>query len=662
MHVISIAGSEHQKSRLRNGHKVRVKHGAGFNVVVNPNTYHLVSRAFNKNKGTTLQLSPEEIAMNRAPSPEMQRQIMGHNEHLILPNAAGELIKGSGIKDWFKNLGHQIKSKVIDPIKEKVYEPVKDLYEKNVPSEVRRDIGTAAKFGSPIGLLASTISRLKKGDKIQDIGKDYFNDLKHLNETKNKIIKSNPALTEAYKKGVMATAGIGSAALGTTLGLNPATGALLGAAGAKGAQELLKAEGYGLHHAIDHGIKHHYDELKHLARPIGGRITLKHVKDFFVNAGRKLAPAFKQGAKTVHNFILDNPELAKKIKEHGAKLAGAFAKAGVNYLSGNEKYGEQAENLGSKFGEEQIHKNLGYGLHSAIEHGEKHHYNELKHHARPIGGKITFRGIKDFFVNAGRKLAPVVKQGAQTAHNFILANPELAKKIKEHGSKLAGMLAKMGANYLTGDEKYGEQAEKLGSKFGEEQIHKNLGYGLSKGPHRTNTLAVMAHNQPPPPPAPLYGKGLTAGVSSGNGLGTGLYAGKMRGTGPFHSFNTLKDASDAYANANAELADMSRITVHNQHTQKPIQAYYESDNAPPSRGYGIHPHTAHHIHQKDHLHHREHTRNPHDTNLIRGRGTLVEHDAHLPPALVSQPYGSNFHMQFQLPPQYQKYNDGTYTY
>jgi hypothetical protein len=76
----------------------------------------------------------------------------------------------------------------------------------------------------------------------------------------------------------------------------------------------------------------------------------------------------------------------------------------------------------------------------------------------------------------------------------------------------------------------------------------------------------------------------------------------------------------------------------------------------------MHPHNAHHIHQNDHLHHRGHTTNSHDTNLIRGRGTLIEHDAHLPPALVSQPYGANFHMQFQLPPQYQKYNDGTHTF
>ena len=690
MHVISIDGSEHQKSRLRNGHKVRVKHGAGFNVVVNPNTYHLVSRAFNKNKGATMQLSPEEIEMNRAPTPEMQRQIMGHNEHLILPNAMGQLIKGSGIGDFFKNLGNQIKSKVIDPIKEKVYNPIenaivnpiKNAYEQNVPESIRRDISTGAKIMSPGYLLHDAIKKVKEGKNPVEIFNQYRDDLKHLNQTKNKVIQSSPVLTELYKKGVMTTAGLGSAALGTTLGLNPATGALAGAAGSMAARELLKAEGYGLHHAIEHGIKHHFHELKHLARPIGGRITLKHVKDFFVNAGRKIAPAIKHGAKEVHNFILNNPELAKKIKEHGSKLAGAFAKAGANYLSGNEKYGEEAEKYGSKFGDEQIHKNLGYGigddiergtrqgisrvknlfgkgigddiergmrqgadrvkglfgrgLNHAIEHGIKHHFNELKHHCKPIGGALKMSHVTNFFKNIGQKVKdvmPHLKAGAQKVHHFILDNPELAKKIKEHGSKLAGMFAKAGANYLSGDEKYGDEAEKYGSKFGEEQIHKNLGYGLYSGV-----------------------------TSSGNGLGTGLYAGKMRGTGPFHSFNTLKDASDATANANAELAGMSKLIVHNQHTQRPIQAYYEGDNAPPSRGYGIHPHNAHHIHQNNHLHHRGHTTNSHDTNLIRGRGTLIEHDAHLPPALVSQPYGANFHMQFQLPPQYQKYNDGTYTY
>ena len=534
MHVITIAGSEHQKSRLRNGHKVRVKHGAGFNVVVSPNTYHIVSRAFNKNKGTTMQLSPEEISMNKSPSPEMQRQIMGHNDHMILQNPMGALVKGSGIGDWFKNLGNTIKSgvedKIINPIKQNIVDPAMNLYKQNVPEDVRRDINTGLKFASPTGLAVDAINRLRKGDKIQDIGKDYYGDLRHLNDTKNRIIKSSPVLTEAYKKGVMTTAGLGSAALGSAFGLSPVTGALAGAAAAKGADELLKAEGYGLHHAISMGEKHHYDEMKHLAKPITGILGRGHIMNFFKHAGNAIKGA----------------------------------------------------------------------------------YDTVSHNM------------------------PAIKQGVQTVHNIIKANPALASKIKEHGSRLAGALAKLGVNYLTGNETYGDQAEQMGSKLADEQIHKNLGYGLYSG-------------SPSPP-------------SSGNGLGTGLYAGKMRGTGPFRSFHTLQEASDANAHSNAVLGNMSHMTIHNQHMQKPIQKYYDGDNAPPSRGTGIHPHTAHHIHQNNHLHHRGHTTNPYDTNLIRGRGTLVEHDAHLPPALVSQPYGTNFHMQFMLPPQYHKYNDGTYTF
>jgi hypothetical protein len=537
MHVITLSGSEHQKSRLRNGHKVRVKHGAGFNVVVSPNTYHLVSRAFNKGKGSTLQLSPEEIAMNKAPSPEMHAQVMGHNNHLILPNPMGALVKGSGIGDWFKNVGNQIKSgfedKIINPIKQNIVDPATDLYNKHVPEEIRRDINTGMKFSSPIGLTADLFKRLKNGEKIQDIGKNYFEDLKHLNNTKNKIIKSSPVLTEAYKKGVLATAGLGSAALGSAFGLSPVTGALVGAAGAKGADELLKAEGYGLHHAIEAGEKHHYHELKHHSKPIGGALKWSHITNFFKNAGHAI-----------------------------------------------------------------------------------------------------------------QKAVPVVKQGAQMAHNFLLNNPKLAEKVKQHGSKLAGMLAKMGINYITGNEKYGDQAEQMGSKLADEQIHQNLGYGLTAG-------------------QPSGGSGLYAGKSRGGYVGQTMLNvnyGRNKGTG-FNSYHTLKEASDATAHANDALAGMTKYIIHNQHVQQPIQKYYDGENQPPSRGTGIHPHTSHHIHQDDHLHHRGHTRNPYDDyNLIRGRGTLIEHEAHLPPALVSQPYGANFHMQFQLPPQYQKYNDGTYTF
>jgi hypothetical protein len=64
MHRIQIDASPHQLRKLRKGHAVRVKKGEGFELLVHPNTYNLVSRSFNKNKGTQLKLSPEELEAN----------------------------------------------------------------------------------------------------------------------------------------------------------------------------------------------------------------------------------------------------------------------------------------------------------------------------------------------------------------------------------------------------------------------------------------------------------------------------------------------------------------------------------------------------------------------------------------------------------------------
>ena len=74
MHVISIDASKGQLSKLRNGHPVRIKQGSGFNVIVHPETYSLVNKAFSKNKGVQITLSPEEIQANRQPEQVMEGQ------------------------------------------------------------------------------------------------------------------------------------------------------------------------------------------------------------------------------------------------------------------------------------------------------------------------------------------------------------------------------------------------------------------------------------------------------------------------------------------------------------------------------------------------------------------------------------------------------------
>lgn len=65
--VLKIEASPTQLSKLRNGRSVRVKRGTGFNLIVHPNTYSLATRAFSKNKGIELSLSPEELEANENP-------------------------------------------------------------------------------------------------------------------------------------------------------------------------------------------------------------------------------------------------------------------------------------------------------------------------------------------------------------------------------------------------------------------------------------------------------------------------------------------------------------------------------------------------------------------------------------------------------------------
>lgn len=126
--------------------------------------------------------------------------------------------------------------------------------------------------------------------------------------------------------------------------------------------------------------------------------------------------------------------------------------------------------------------------------------------------------------------------------------------------------------------------------------------------HLSNIAANLAHEK-------VHGMGLGAGMNV---------------------HHALKLADLASANANQHLAKMHNMTVHGQITQPTLKSYYNDENSPPSRGSGLNNHH----------------------NLIRGRGSLIAQDHFLPPALQSQPYSANFHMQFQLPPQYKKFHDG----
>jgi hypothetical protein len=65
MYKLEVDISKAQMKNLHKGKKVRVKKGTGFELLVNPTTYNITSKAFRKNKGSEIQLTPEELEMNR---------------------------------------------------------------------------------------------------------------------------------------------------------------------------------------------------------------------------------------------------------------------------------------------------------------------------------------------------------------------------------------------------------------------------------------------------------------------------------------------------------------------------------------------------------------------------------------------------------------------
>lgn len=102
---IKIGVSPKQLSKLRNGRKVRIRpvmDGQGICVIVNPSNYRLVTRTFDKGKGTDLVLSPEELVANKEASTEMQGEG-------IFGKKFDKMLKKAGIKKSAYAVGDTLK-------------------------------------------------------------------------------------------------------------------------------------------------------------------------------------------------------------------------------------------------------------------------------------------------------------------------------------------------------------------------------------------------------------------------------------------------------------------------------------------------------------------------------------------------------------------------
>ena len=252
----------------------------------------------------------------------------------------------------------------------------------------------------------------------------------------------------------------------------------------------------------------------------------------------------------------------------------------------------------------------------AERYGSDPRYAELMN----IGADIAHRNVEG--PRTGGKLFGKIKKAfnSRTAKKIGRELRPLSRALKQTARDMAH--EKIAEAHMAGAERYGDDPRYAAMmNMGADIAHRNV-EGPRTAPH-------------------VYGHGVGADIGRqfwGGGLGAGCWgrgAGGSVGAGE-NVHDALRMANMATARANHLLAKMHNATVHGQLSQPPIKRYWDETGAPPSRGTGLFSH-----------------------NIVRGRGSMLSADDVLPPALQSQPYGANFHMQFMLPPQYHKYNDGT---
>ena len=102
MHKLQIDVSPNQLRKLKKGHPVRVKKGEGFELLVHPHTYNIVSRSFNKGKGSQIQLSPEELEMNKGISKAISPEAHNRTPRPTAPVTSSAPVAGSGFTSKLK--------------------------------------------------------------------------------------------------------------------------------------------------------------------------------------------------------------------------------------------------------------------------------------------------------------------------------------------------------------------------------------------------------------------------------------------------------------------------------------------------------------------------------------------------------------------------------
>jgi hypothetical protein len=99
MHVLKIKKpTVAQLKKLLAGKEVRLVKGRGFQLIVHPGNFDIASNSFNRGMPSVLQLSPAEIELNTAPSPEEHQETAGKIPVKAVGTGIGKFAGYSGLK------------------------------------------------------------------------------------------------------------------------------------------------------------------------------------------------------------------------------------------------------------------------------------------------------------------------------------------------------------------------------------------------------------------------------------------------------------------------------------------------------------------------------------------------------------------------------------
>lgn len=187
MYTIGLDLSRNQMNKLKKGAKARVKKGMGCNLIVRPETYNILSRAFRRNKGVDISLSPEEIELNMVPSPEEHQALMEQtNMDMASPEAVGAGLNWKKIGRTLKREGIKLAKKEGPKLAKRL---AKEAYKSYMEQGAEPDV-----YGEGLGAgLGAGFGGLYKAHKA-----DLNHALKQANDIKKRVDKRRVVNTDPY--------------------------------------------------------------------------------------------------------------------------------------------------------------------------------------------------------------------------------------------------------------------------------------------------------------------------------------------------------------------------------------------------------------------------------------------------------------------------------